>query len=386
MQPSVNIQSPINWSAPLNRGLLRWWLCLPGRNRGNVWRELTRRSDATVQSDAVARGSRGRPGGYGSWYGDGTDDRLSTPAMDFSSISTLTYSYWLNWTAYANDYDVVMSSSATGVSAGAIYNSPNAGDFPGTYIILIRTDASNWNGVSMARPSAAVWHHYTVCMDRNAGAQQVTAVYVDGVSQTLTQILTDTTSTSGFGNHAWVFLGFPTGGVTCGNGMMDDVRIYNRIPNASEALEFFRESKAGYPRLLRWLPELTFVEAEEEAVPPSLPSEPYPGYYSQLPRIRKRAGAGMACIKSASETVSSLNTAKPFTTIPGNAQMALVYVVGQAIHYRIDGGTPTSSVGTGVAATGTFYVTGRDNLENFRAIEDSASASLYVQYFDHLDG
>lgn len=94
----------------------------------------------------------------------------------------------------------------------------------------------------------------------------------------------------------------------------------------------------------------------------------------------------MACIKSASETVSSLNTAKPFTTIPGNAQMALVYVVGQAIHYRIDGGTPTSSVGTGVAATGTFYVTGRDNLENFRAIEDSASASLYVQYFDHLDG
>lgn len=252
MQPSVNIQSPIVWDAPLNRGLLRWWLCLPGQNRGNVWRELTRKSDATVQSDAIARGSRGRSGGWGCWFGDGTDDRLSTTAMDFSSLTTLSYSYWLNWTSYANNYDVAMTSSATGTAAGAIYNSPNSGDYAGEYVILVRVTAAAWNGVTMPRPSAGVWHHYTVCMDRNAGAQQVTAVYVDGVSQTLTSRLTNTTSTSGFGNHTWHFLGFPTGGASCGNCMMDDVRIYNRIPNASEALELFRESKAGYPRLLRW--------------------------------------------------------------------------------------------------------------------------------------
>lgn len=93
----------------------------------------------------------------------------------------------------------------------------------------------------------------------------------------------------------------------------------------------------------------------------------------------------MAAIKNASEAMATLSSAVGFTTLPGNAQAALVAVNTKGIHYRIDGGTPTSTVGMPVAASSTFQVVGRNNLENFKVIEDSASADIYVTYYDHVD-
>lgn len=94
----------------------------------------------------------------------------------------------------------------------------------------------------------------------------------------------------------------------------------------------------------------------------------------------------MAAIKYASEAMASLSSPVGFANLPSRAQSALVSVNTKNVHYRIDGGTPSSTVGTPVVATQTFEVVGRDNLENFKIIEDSASADIYVIYYDHVDG
>jgi len=263
MQPSVNIQSPIRWDATLNRGLLRWWLCLPNQSRGNVWRELTRKSDATINGATVA-GSRGRPGGWGCYEYNGTSNAAQSSAINLSSISTLTVSLWLYWTSYANNDDLACESGTAGLSGeqGSFHINPNSGSSGGAVRVLVNTTSGlSLNGVTFPRPSAAVWHHYVVCVDRGAGAQQVLAAYVDGVSQTLTQTNTNTGSTGGFGNFVWNFMARNNGASLQGAGKLDDFRMYNRVLRASEAVELYRESKAGYPRLLRWIdsPLATFA-------------------------------------------------------------------------------------------------------------------------------
>lgn len=263
MQPSVNTQSPIVWDAPLNRGLLRWWLCLPNQNRGNTWRELTRKSDATITGATVA-GSRGRPGGWGCYEYNGTSDAGQAAAIDLSLVSTLTVSLWLYWNSYSTNDDLALETGTTFINQqGIFYINPNSSSNGGAVRVLINltTSGISLNGATFARPTAAAWHHYVICMDRNAGAQQVVAAYVDGVSKTLTPTNSVTTSTGGFGNWQWNFMARNNGASLQGAGKLDDVRINNRILSASEAAELFRESAKGYPRLLRrssppsWYPE-----------------------------------------------------------------------------------------------------------------------------------
>ncbi len=77
-------------------------------------------------------------------------------------------------------------------------------------------------------------HHYVIVYNRNAGAQQVVAVYVDGVPQALTQNATDTDATGGFGNTAWkLYFSW--------NGDLGDFFVYpNRLLGQGEAIAFYR--------------------------------------------------------------------------------------------------------------------------------------------------
>lgn len=170
---------------------------------------------------------------------NGTSSRCVTSTLSLSSYSQLAVSFWLYWNVYANDYRLAFSSSTTSILQGAIYISPNAGDFPGTFIILVRVDDSNWNGISMSRPSALTWHHYTINYDRNGGAQQVVSVYVDGISQSLTQIFTNTTSAGGFGDHPWYFMSHSTP-VSFGNGKLAEVSLFPGVNlNREEVLSLY---------------------------------------------------------------------------------------------------------------------------------------------------
>lgn len=248
MSRSVSIQSPINWASPLNRGLLRWWTCLPNQSRWNPFRELTRRSHMTI-TGASAFGNRGRVGGFGCYQFDGVNDYGQTAAIDLSGVNTITLAMWVYWDSFAT-FDIMVETSAD-------YNS-NTGAFVVAPLIAasqwdvgIRTGAGTYNYCHFTRPSLAAWHQFTFCLNRGGGANQITAVYVDGVSQSLTYDFTDTTGTGGFGNYAWNFMS-RNGTTFFGAGRLDDVRLYNRLLTATEASALYYASRRGYPQELRW--------------------------------------------------------------------------------------------------------------------------------------
>lgn len=367
---TVNRRNPIRRRASLNRGLLRWWLCLPSQHGGLRWRELTAKNSATIVG-ALPLKAGGRPGGFGYWQFDGTNDSGQTAAIDLTGVSTMTVSCWLYWDAFGTDADIAIESSASSSTViGAILLMPNAAS--GAFLVRVGVNAAN-SGASFVRPSGAAWHHYSFCFNRNAGLQQVVGVYLNGVSQALTDVNVSVEAAGGFGNHVWNFM-CRNAASAFGAGRIDDLRLYNRVLGAGEARALYRASRGGYRHELRRVRELPMGFAEDAGPPAPV--------YGNVPYHRRLRSSGMAPIKNAGETISSLDTAKPLTTIPGLAKRARVVALGQSVHYREDGGTPTSTVGTPVAAGGYADIVGLNNLEGFRVIEDSASASLWVEYFD----
>lgn len=369
---SINQYAAINWASPLNRGLLRWWLWLPNRSGGKVWRDLTGKVPATM-TGAVGVGALGRPGGHGAWHFDGVDDVASTANDDFSAINTITISMWHRVTAYNNNGDVALCRGSNVDQVGCIFIQPDNGS--AVYGVGIRVSA-NYNSISFTRPAAGSWYHIVVCADRNAGAQQVTAVYINGRAQALTQTATFTNSTGGFHTGAWRF-GSASASLYA-PGQLDSCRCWNRQLSAAEALAVYHDERRGYPRSLRWVRDTKFYG--EGSAPP----DPYVPY--SVPYHRRSLKA-MAPIKNAGHAMSSLSSAVALTTIPGNALRArVVGVSGSAtVYFREDEGTPSSSNGTPIGAGGYADIVGRNNLEGFRAIEASPSGTLWVEYFDSVE-
>lgn len=73
------------------------------------------------------------------------------------------------------------------------------------------------------------------------------------------------------------------------------------------------------------------------------------------------------------------NTSNPVGT--QKAKKALVTVTGQPCRYRVDGGTPTTTVGNVLAVNDGVLLTRFEQIESFRIIETAASASVQVTYF-----
>lgn len=93
----------------------------------------------------------------------------------------------------------------------------------------------------------------------------------------------------------------------------------------------------------------------------------------------------MAVIQGAAEAMSSLATAVGFTTLPGRAVAARVSVTGAGtVVYRDDGTAPTTTVGHPVTQYSYFWISGRQQMENFKVIE-VASSALFVTYFDNVN-
>lgn len=263
---SVDFLTPIRRRSRLNKGLLRWWRAEPKRNASPRLRDLTSKSPMTL-SGALRLGQRGLTGADGASVFDGTDDYGQTAAIDLSGITTMTVAMWLYWDAFDNANDLALESSATSATnIGAIYFNPNSATT--RFQVRVRTSGAAHSSYSFTRPSAAAWHHYVACFDRGGTTQQVTAVYVDGVAQSLTADDTTLGDTGGFGNYAWNFMSRNATSLFAA-GRLDDVRIYNRVLPAWEARALMHASRRGYPQELRWSRGAEFGGYEAAVVPPS---------------------------------------------------------------------------------------------------------------------
>jgi hypothetical protein len=168
-------------------------------------------------------------------------------AVNLSAFSQASISFWLWWDSFANDYDV------------AIEYTTDAGSTNGGFAIIPNDGGANQWGVYcrgttgytmqyITRPSAAAWHHFVVNLDPNtSGAGAVSAVYLDGVSQSLT-LFNGSSVTGNFANSTLYFMS--RGGASLfGAGRIAEVAIYGGLLlTADEAVAL---AKGFSPELVR---------------------------------------------------------------------------------------------------------------------------------------
>lgn len=132
--------------------------------------------------------------------GSGGNACASVP-IDLSSYTKAAVSFWMYWNAYVNDDDLALEYGANFVTNSGFFIDPNSGaPASGAFQAGVGSVGAANSG-QFTRPSAAAWHHYAFNFDRTTGTAQSTAVWVDGVSQSVSAVGTLGNVADNFGNN-----------------------------------------------------------------------------------------------------------------------------------------------------------------------------------------
>lgn len=133
----------------------------------------------------------------GCWQFDGINDS-GQAAVNLSVQTILTVEFWLWWNAFANDDDLALEYGS-GNSTGGFVADPNESAST-RFQAWMPTGSGANHAESIARPSAAAWHHYVIIFDRvTATAANQVDFWVDGVDVAET-VNTSNDITGNFGN------------------------------------------------------------------------------------------------------------------------------------------------------------------------------------------
>lgn len=268
----IDTRTPVNWQHPLNRGLVRWWLGLPGQAGGPLLADLAtggRANAGTLTNGPTwAAGPNGLPG----VLFDGTDDYV-----DCGQAAGLTGLAEFAVEAYCRP------DSVSGGSAGLRYV-VSCEDVVG--------GASNTAFILRLSTSPVRFEWYTA----TAGAFYGPATY-SGVTAGATYHLLAGATASGLylyangslagtaGGSGGAATNSPTVPVCVGapstqpgrafQGPVWSVRGYRRLPSAAEAAALYDQARRGYPDLLRrWSPTAYLFPTSPPPPPPAGSSFP----------------------------------------------------------------------------------------------------------------
>ncbi len=168
-------------------------------------------------------------------------NQYGSAALDLSNTSAVTVSFWMNWTAYANDDRLAMefSSDFNSVATGFMVDPNSSANGGGQFEVGLRGDGG-YNQVLFARPSAG-WHHYAFVFNKGAAAANEVTPYVDGVAVPYTKT-TSSENTNNFGSDT-LYLMSRAGSALMGNGALDEVQVYNQPLSASQILTLATANK-----------------------------------------------------------------------------------------------------------------------------------------------
>ena len=153
---------------------------------------------------------------------DGTNDYVVTK-LGLSGLFRVGFSCWFNWAAYAADDDFLFEYTANINLAGNRGFSIDPNGSGSVFSIITSSGGGPYNGGTIPRPSAGVWHNLVVNFDRTRGTALNVDVWVDGVAQTVTQTQSGNIITS-FADASLYWAS--RGGTTLfGNTLIDDVFV-----------------------------------------------------------------------------------------------------------------------------------------------------------------
>lgn len=251
----INLQNPINYNNPLNRGLQGWWLNVPQWRGGTFLRDLCRRFDGTLLNFSPSEwiGPRGRPGGFGALDFDGVNnsvDIINSPGSILdNATNSFSICFWFAGTA-----------AGGGNANGLIYKRETRVTSPGYSLTLasgavrcVISDGVGGNAtltVSGGGNNDGVWHYAQFIVERGVSCR----IWTDGrLRQTSSSLFT-----SSIGNSTRLSIGNSTINGAANlhpyTGQIDDVRIYGRALSIGEIIELYKESRQGYPNALNRSP------------------------------------------------------------------------------------------------------------------------------------
>ncbi len=228
----------VNRAAPLNRGLVGWWMNLPNRlgGGGSAFRDLLGRYHGTI-SGALWDG-RKVPGGFGCLRLDGADDYVGfTPFALPTTAGTISLKWCPLETVTGSEHPIFEAQLGSPVRVFQI--------IPHLSSLLIAGWYNNGDDdrIITANPSYTTgqWYRFTVSWT-NGGA---TNAYLDNTSIGSTATLTATwdTSTATTMRFGW------DDSPSYGNFLLDDIRIYDRVVSPA-VIDL--ASRGGYRNELNW--------------------------------------------------------------------------------------------------------------------------------------
>jgi hypothetical protein len=235
LDAAVNLLDPADRMHPLNRGLVAWWLALPGLMGGPRWRDLIGTNDGVLTNGPVWKPTT-RPGGWGCLSFDGTDDRVQVPtAPALAQVGTGDFyiSFWLFVRSAPSQYDTIAST----YGGGGGYTIISFRIFSNTLNILLNT------GLYLDAPvtvTVGAWEWWLFGRDGSnlvASRNGETPATVGGGSGDVST------------NYGWT-IGNESGGVfgdRVPDMLLDDVRVGTTRPTTAFMRSLYDLSRRGYP-------------------------------------------------------------------------------------------------------------------------------------------
>lgn len=238
----INMVQPINRLASLNRGLVSWWLCLPGTMGGARWLDIAGRGmnanhgtltnmDPTTDWLPAA----GRPGGWGALNFTAAGDHVNVgtgAALDITG--DITVCCWVK-TTLVSTYKEIINSATGGSFNGWGFGMGTVNGTVGWW--QLGQPAADWV-TSTGTYNNGLWRHIAA-VHRNS----TVTFYIDGkfdVSRT-------SSATRTVGNIAKTIGGNLVSGPRYHPGQFDSLKVYNRALTAREIELEVSQSKLGYP-------------------------------------------------------------------------------------------------------------------------------------------
>jgi len=242
---NVDPAFPVNWACRLNRGLVAWWIGLPRLAGAARWRDLVRRNHGTLTNMNPAADWKSSERGRYALDFDGSDDYVTLPdyLIRTKTVGATAYSAWIKTTSAARQVIVGGNEFSYAYPFGGLLVgnvSQKASfclGFNGTSYIFVDGASNVTDGK---------WHHVAGYCD--AGGVHL---FVDGI---LEGSRTDNNAGSMVVDPHYFRIGALRKGashVDVMQGLIDDVRVWNRALSAAEVLRLHQDSLRGYPATLR---------------------------------------------------------------------------------------------------------------------------------------
>lgn len=262
----IDLQSPVDFTHPDARGLMCWWLVLPGLNGGLRWTELVRGASGVLTGGPYFTGSV-RPGGYGQVSFDGSDDRVVI-ANKYPLIGGAeTISVWVYGTSWSANKTIFANQNGASDNNMTVEIGRTA-----NRISVLHTGSAVHTGANNV-PGTNQWFHIACVRTGSSGSWSISS-YING-------LLDSTTNSIGTNPYpldtpnVWIG-GNPNISGRYLGGAVDDLRVYSRGLSASEIYQLYQNSKAFNPGLLtRITPMYWFgdTSTEQTIAPSSIQSE-----------------------------------------------------------------------------------------------------------------